>query len=522
MAGGGLLILVAYGSQNVILSGNPQLTYFYKAFKRYSHFSFENITIPLEGQNELSFFNPIQLRAKIPRYGDLLSDLYLTVRVPNIFSKFLTPAAREALNDRTGQYEFQWVRYLGAALIRRAAFYVGPSKIQEFDGTYLLAKATMDFDQDKFQKWKTLIGDVAELTEPSLGSFAAGTGDLKSYPTVYQNPQAAITAQANRPSIFERELHIPLSFWFTEAFSQALPLVGIQLQDIEIQLELNPIQSLYTIFDISGNRVNPSYKLLATEQEIQQNVPTYVDYNATDTQIFNFTTDVGVTANPTTTWDLRPRLQGTFVYLPQDEQQVFATRPLTYVYNQITTYTFSDLLTRQVLDLETHNPINRILIVPRRTDWLYRNDFHNFTNWVNYPNAPFQPTPGLSPIDSQQCSGLAIPNSQQEIIRNLRILAEGTEIQELKSGEFFTRLMPYRYTTGIGADGLLLYSFQLQSSPTQPSGSINTSRVKNFQVDVDVYPVPVGAPYAYDITFYVENINWLEIVSGSGAPKYAK
>ena len=65
MAGGGLLALVAYGAQNVLLSGNPQMTYFYKAFKRYSHFAMESITIPLEGPNELSFDQPVQLRAKI-------------------------------------------------------------------------------------------------------------------------------------------------------------------------------------------------------------------------------------------------------------------------------------------------------------------------------------------------------------------------------------------------------------------------------------------------------------------------
>ena len=34
MAGGGLIALVAYGAQNVLLSGNPQMTYFYKAFKQ--------------------------------------------------------------------------------------------------------------------------------------------------------------------------------------------------------------------------------------------------------------------------------------------------------------------------------------------------------------------------------------------------------------------------------------------------------------------------------------------------------
>ena len=60
MTGGGILVLVAYGSQNVLLSGNPQMTYYYKIFKRYSHFSMENVTIALDGPNQLVFDQTIQ------------------------------------------------------------------------------------------------------------------------------------------------------------------------------------------------------------------------------------------------------------------------------------------------------------------------------------------------------------------------------------------------------------------------------------------------------------------------------
>ena len=69
--------------------------------------------------------------------------------------------------------------------------------------------------------------------------------------------------------------------------------------------------------------------------------------------------------------------------------------------------------------------------------------------------------------------------------------------------------------------GLSLYSFQLNQSPTQASGSINSSRIKSFEVDIDVYPLPVETTYTYDINVYAENINWLEIVSGMGGVKYA-
>ena len=53
MTGGGLYVLVAYGAQNVLLSGNPDFTYWYLVVKKFSHFSMESVTIEMDGPNEL-------------------------------------------------------------------------------------------------------------------------------------------------------------------------------------------------------------------------------------------------------------------------------------------------------------------------------------------------------------------------------------------------------------------------------------------------------------------------------------
>ena len=520
MAGGGLYALVAYGTQNVLLSGNPQMTYFYKAFKRYSHFAMESITIPLEGPNELSYDQPIQLRAKIPRYGDLLSDLVFTFTIPDIYSKYLPPQPPPpAGNGRTSQWEFQWVRYLGAAVIQNAAFFVGGQKIQEFDGSYLLSRALLDVDQDAFVKWKHLVGDTSELTDPALGSYAGGRSNT-GYPSVITNPTT--TTQLNRPSIFGRDIHVPLSFWFTEAPSQALPLIGLQYHECEVQLTLNPIASLYTVQDISGYRVSPNYKMSSTAAQLASNTPNYAASSDTNMQIRYFLTDIGVTPPALNTWFFNPVIQGTFIYLPTEEQQIFATRPLSYMIPQVTSYPFPGQYTRQVLDIQAHNPLTRLIFIQRRSDAVCRNDFANFTNWFTYPYAPFSPTPNIiSALQQGSTSGLLIPNSQQDMIRSIRVLCDGNEIQEKKNADYYVWLSTYRYTRGIGQDGLPIYSFQLAQSPTQASGSINASRIRNFQIDLDVYPLPTATTYTYDVTVYVENLNWFEVVSGMGGLKYA-
>ena len=51
--GGGLLQLVAYGAQDVYLTGNPQITFFKSVYKRHTKFSIEAIE---------QTFNHIRLR----------------------------------------------------------------------------------------------------------------------------------------------------------------------------------------------------------------------------------------------------------------------------------------------------------------------------------------------------------------------------------------------------------------------------------------------------------------------------
>jgi hypothetical protein len=144
-------------------------------------------------------------------------------------------------------------------------------------------------------------------------------------------------------------------------------------------------------------------------------------------------------------------------------------------------------------------------------------DTLSFTNWVNYPLSPYEPTEG-APVAS---SGILLPNVQQEMIRSIRVLCDGNEIQEQKPVDFFTNYSMYRYSTGIGDDGLPFYSFQLDQTATQPSGSINASRIRNFQVELDVFPLPLNPAYTYDVNFYVENLNFFEVASGMGGLKYA-
>jgi len=120
-------------------------------------------------------------------------------------------------------------------------------------------------------------------------------------------------------------------------------------------------------------------------------------------------------------------------------------------------------------------------------------------------------------------------------MRTARILCGGNEIFEQKNANYFSEIVPYRTCTGGGYPFLLsgvlqpnaaypvyLYSFALNASAeNQPSGTLNTSRITKVDLDLDVEPLPADCNYAYDISVYVESLNFLEIGSGMGGMKFA-
>ena len=520
MPGGGLLNLICFGTQNVLLSGNPDMTYFYKTFKKYTHFALETTTKAMDGPTDYPYDTSTQVRARIDRVGDLLTDIYFSFRIPAIYSKY------QAINPTAGpttQQEFKWVRAVGAAAIQSVNITVGPNKIQEFTGEYLMARALIDYPADKFAKWQQLVGDVPELNDPAVGMYGNITATGGEYPTVY--PDIRNSTQTNTPSIPSYTVHVPLPFWFTED-GESLPLIGLQYYTADVTINLNPAQTLYTTLDLSGNRTAPGYRVDPTQiKPLSPNTPTYINANSTNSQMKNFLTDINQTIPALNSWSYQPTLHTTYAFLPEKERVLFATSPLMYVTRQVTQVSFKEIIGNDLLTLDIHNPITRLIMVPRRSDsLLYKNDFMNFTNWATYPDRPrinTQVTNTSQFIQAESATGLLVANGQLDIIQNLRILADGNELQEFKPNSFYTDLTAFKYLSGGANTRIPVYTFELHSPTFQPSGSLNSSRIRKFQLDLQVFPLPVNSTYIYSMNIYVENLNFFIVESGMGDNKYA-
>jgi hypothetical protein len=71
--GGGLLQLVAYGAQDVYLTGNPQITFFKVVYRRHTNFSIESIQQTFNGNAGKGK----RVTCQISRNGDLVHKLYV-------------------------------------------------------------------------------------------------------------------------------------------------------------------------------------------------------------------------------------------------------------------------------------------------------------------------------------------------------------------------------------------------------------------------------------------------------------
>ena len=73
--GGGLMQLVAYGAQDIYLTGNPQITFFKVVYRRHTNFAVESIEQTFNGSAD----SKSKISVTVSRNGDLLSAVWLAV-----------------------------------------------------------------------------------------------------------------------------------------------------------------------------------------------------------------------------------------------------------------------------------------------------------------------------------------------------------------------------------------------------------------------------------------------------------
>ena len=190
--GGGLMQLVAYGAQDIYLTGNPQITFFKVVYRRHTNFSMESIQQTWSGSYAVSG----RQTATISRNGDLITKMYLEKTVG-------------ADTDYT-------MANPGYTQMDNIELEIGGQRIDKQTGNFMAA-------------W-------AELTQPNPTGLTVGTatGITAGAWTLFQKMALAGGVTDGGPLNAVGTHHIPLNFWFCRNPGLALPLIALQYHEVKV------------------------------------------------------------------------------------------------------------------------------------------------------------------------------------------------------------------------------------------------------------------------------------------------
>ena len=230
--GGGLMQLVAYGAQDIYLTGNPQITFFKIVYRRHSNFAIEAIEQTLNGNAD---FNR-RVSCTISRNGDLIHRVYLQTSLPEVTADAGC---------------VRWVDNVGHFLMRNYEIEIGGQRIDKHYNHWLEIWYQLTIPAGQKAGYKKMIGQSPEsLRVPSSSQLA------------------------NR-------LYIPFQAWFCRNVGLALPLIALQYHEVKINIEFEALNRLVIV---DGPEVNGQCSTGTIQPASLPDASIFVDYIFLDTE----------------------------------------------------------------------------------------------------------------------------------------------------------------------------------------------------------------------------------------------
>lgn len=541
---GGLMNLVSYGNNNIILNGNPKKTFFKSVYQKYTNFGLQRFRINHEGNKILNTTSSTFYTFKIPRYAELLHDSYLVINLPNIYSPF--HYIKKNNNYQLIPYEFKWIQELGVQIIKKISIVAGGATLSEYDGEYLSCLVQRDYSTEKKELWNKMIGNIPELNNPG-NAF----GNINTYP----NAQFSDINRSVQPSIRNRKLYIPLETFFCQSSKLSLPLIALQYQEIFINIELRPVVEWYTI-----NNIDAIDFANGISYHMQPN------YNVSHQQLWKFlqepTDEFSLDENYNQTindWNSDVHLNCTYIFLSNDERRLFAAKEHKILIKNIHKYDYYDVGGPKNINVESKNMVSSYMFRFRRNDAYLRNEWNNYTNWAykNIKPVPISIFNGfkkaddiVANVDNFYITGNIGINdddtydyNEKYILKEMGIIIDGVYRENIMDSGVYNYIEKFKRNSGNAIDGLYFYNFCLNSNKKtyQPSGAINLTKFKHLTFEYDTIDFPIDPSgiftelmcdgdnnligfrkntgknhkYNFDLKIYEERYNVIVISSGN-------
>jgi hypothetical protein len=445
--------LVAYGAQDVYLTGTPKVTFFQAVYKRHTNFAMELIQQTTNGSPAASG----RVSVTIARNGDLVGNMHVALQ-PTV--NFLT-------SNNVG-YDTNWIAERAIAAVELT---IGGQRIDKH-----------------YQTWWRLYAELF-LTESDKIAWGKMTTAVNSTVT---------TAVTNR-------VYLPLLFFFNRNPGLYLPLIALQYHEVRLDFDLTTYYDKYfgttNAFEVWAN-----YIYLDTEERrrfaqkgheylIEQVQHTGGDsvVNDTSTQLIRLSFN-------------HPVKELVWCYT---NPNFSTTANLNHMWN-FTTGTGSVCISSNVQAFAASNNF----VLPQVCGVPHVVNFNGAIASTGVFGMPFGQTgnaywveEGLAVSGASTVTGVEVGP-----LNLFKVVLNGQDRFKEQSGKYFNQVQPFYHHTGTPYPGIYTYSFALQPEEHQPTGTCNFSRIDNAQVSVQLK----GSTATTLQKLFAVNYNVLRIQSGMG------
>ena len=540
--------LVAYGTQDLFLTGEPDITFWKISFKQYTNFAMESIEQTFQGQADFGR----RVTAILSRNGDLAYKAYLQVTLPEINQNLNTAP----VSGNSGVYA-RWLDFIGEQMIAQVEVEIGGQRLDRQYGDFMHIWNQLTMTEEQKRGYFKMIGHTTQLTYLTDPSFAPVNGPCAGSGAGSGPAQVC----APRNTLPETTLYIPLLFWFCKNPGLALPLLALQFHDVKINVDFRPLGeclwAVTTLTDATGKNVSCS----AAYQQSMVAASLYIDY----------------------------------IFLDADERRKVAQNPHEYLIEQLQ-YTGDEAVgaSSAKIKLNFNHPTKQIIWVVQpdaNVDYcssmisnsvlfkLLGAQPFNYTDaldalpnsiaaygsqaatagdngvitpsgmfempgaaglaagsvWQNTSSTPVGYTP-FTASGSSQGAESAVSDAGTFVLAETaldmhcwgenpvvvcKLQLNGQDRISEREGGYFDVVQPFQHHTRSPDTGINVYSFALRPEEHQPSGTCNFSRIDNAVLQLVLSSNAVSGTATCKVRVYGINYNILRVTGGLAGQAYA-
>ena len=552
--------LVAYGAQDVYLTGNPQITFWKVSYRRHTNFAMESIEQTFNGQADFGR----RVTCTISRNGDLAYRTYLQVTLPEINQQM----ANTGSNAATDGVYARWLDFPGEQMISQVEVEIGGQRIDRQYGDWMHIWNQLTLTSEQQRGYYKMVGNTTQLTFITDPSFNDVDGPCEA------NAPRQVCAPRN--ALPETTLYVPFQFWYCRNPGLALPLIALQYHEVKINLDIRPIdECLFAVGTLNCTNSTSSGKVTTAYNQSLVAASLYVDYVFLDTderrrmaqnpheyliEQLQFTGDesVGSSSNKIKLNFNHPVKELVWVVQPDENVDycaslecgqalfsVLGAQPFNYsdaidaLPNAIHSFGGPDGVAGTSQSFITADGLfqDAGAVDVSSQNWWQGGSGNASANYTganlgfgtgNNPNAVAAPAPTIENSGVSDAGTFVLAETSLDMhcwgenpVVTGKLQLNGQDRFSEREGTYFDLVQPYQHHTRNPDTGINVYSFALRPEEHQPSGSCNFSRIDNATLQLVLSNATVEGTKTAKVRVYATNYNVLRVMSGMGGLAYS-